>query len=141
MFCSKCGKEIDDSAVVCTGCGCPTANYKKNTPASSASHPQASASTIVRLREYVDKVNSAYIFSILGLIFFAGIGLIFIIIAKTKINSLPNISSIPSDSSSIADYDSAKRKLASARKLCSIAVFLLILSVIIGVISFFACLA
>ena len=22
MFCSKCGKEIDDAAVVCVGCGC-----------------------------------------------------------------------------------------------------------------------
>lgn len=23
MFCSKCGKEITDEAVVCPGCGCP----------------------------------------------------------------------------------------------------------------------
>ena len=22
MFCSKCGKEVDDEAVVCLGCGC-----------------------------------------------------------------------------------------------------------------------
>lgn len=26
MFCSKCGKEIDNSAVVCPNCGCPTGN-------------------------------------------------------------------------------------------------------------------
>lgn len=26
MFCSKCGKEIDNSAVVCPYCGCPTTN-------------------------------------------------------------------------------------------------------------------
>ena len=25
MFCSKCGKEIMDEAVVCPGCGCPVA--------------------------------------------------------------------------------------------------------------------
>jgi len=25
MFCSKCGKEITDEAVICTGCGCPVA--------------------------------------------------------------------------------------------------------------------
>ena len=31
MFCSKCGKEINDEAVVCIYCGCPTANYQKNT--------------------------------------------------------------------------------------------------------------
>lgn len=27
MFCSKCGKEINDEAVVCIHCGCATANY------------------------------------------------------------------------------------------------------------------
>jgi len=25
MFCEKCGKEINDQAVICVGCGCPTA--------------------------------------------------------------------------------------------------------------------
>ena len=28
MFCSNCGKEIDNSAVVCIHCGCATNNYK-----------------------------------------------------------------------------------------------------------------
>ncbi len=30
MFCSKCGKEIDNAAVVCVHCGCPTQNYKED---------------------------------------------------------------------------------------------------------------
>ena len=30
MFCSKCGKEINDEAVVCVHCGCATANYAQN---------------------------------------------------------------------------------------------------------------
>ena len=30
MFCSKCGKEIDNEAVVCVHCGCPTKNYKED---------------------------------------------------------------------------------------------------------------
>ena len=30
MFCSKCGKEIDNEAVVCVHCGCPTSNFEKN---------------------------------------------------------------------------------------------------------------
>lgn len=30
MFCSKCGKEIDDAAVVCPMCGVPTQNFNKN---------------------------------------------------------------------------------------------------------------
>ena len=28
MFCTKCGKEINDEAVICPSCGCPTHNYK-----------------------------------------------------------------------------------------------------------------
>lgn len=29
MFCSKCGKEISDEAVVCVHCGCATSNMRK----------------------------------------------------------------------------------------------------------------
>ena len=28
MFCSNCGKEINDNAVVCINCGCKTSNFK-----------------------------------------------------------------------------------------------------------------
>lgn len=31
MYCKKCGKEINDEAVVCPNCGCATDNYKTNT--------------------------------------------------------------------------------------------------------------
>ena len=30
MICQKCKKELDDEAVVCTGCGCQTENKIKN---------------------------------------------------------------------------------------------------------------
>ena len=30
MFCSKCGHEIDDEAVVCTNCGCAVNGIKNN---------------------------------------------------------------------------------------------------------------
>lgn len=28
MFCSKCGKEISDEAIICPACGVPTPNYQ-----------------------------------------------------------------------------------------------------------------
>ena len=34
MFCSKCGKEINDEAVVCVHCGCPV--QSKAAPAAAA---------------------------------------------------------------------------------------------------------
>ena len=33
MFCTKCGKEIMDEAVICPNCGCPTHNYKTQSQA------------------------------------------------------------------------------------------------------------
>ena len=31
MYCRKCGKEIDDEAIVCIGCGCAVEETKKDT--------------------------------------------------------------------------------------------------------------
>ena len=31
MFCSKCGKQIDDEAMICPSCGCATANLESKT--------------------------------------------------------------------------------------------------------------
>lgn len=51
MFCQKCGKEINDEAVVCVGCGCPvkplqsatttTPSYPKPIPESSGNATSA----------------------------------------------------------------------------------------------------
>lgn len=38
MFCSKCGKEIADEAVICTGCGCMVNNAHTTGIASSAAN-------------------------------------------------------------------------------------------------------
>lgn len=32
MFCSNCGKEIDDKAVICIHCGCATKNQPEQKP-------------------------------------------------------------------------------------------------------------
>jgi len=32
MFCTKCGNNIDDQAVICPACGVPTANYQQQQP-------------------------------------------------------------------------------------------------------------
>lgn len=32
MFCTKCGNQLNDAAVICPKCGCPTANFKAAQP-------------------------------------------------------------------------------------------------------------
>lgn len=40
MFCTKCGNQLNDAAVICPKCGCPTANFK-------AAQPQAQQTVTV----------------------------------------------------------------------------------------------
>ena len=42
MFCYKCGKQLDDEAVICPGCGCATKNYGAKAKTSSAVNSNAS---------------------------------------------------------------------------------------------------
>lgn len=41
MFCSKCGKEIMDEAVICPGCGCPVSGKELSPTASQEDAPNA----------------------------------------------------------------------------------------------------
>ena len=52
MFCSKCGKEIDNEAVICVHCGCATQNYRdgkqsKEQPIIINNNNSASSSAVV----------------------------------------------------------------------------------------------
>ncbi|MDE7168052.1 MAG: zinc-ribbon domain-containing protein [Clostridia bacterium] len=50
MFCKNCGKDIDDSAVVCPNCGVATDNMAKNTtPAPAQKNSMALAGFILAL--------------------------------------------------------------------------------------------
>jgi len=40
MFCNKCGKEIDDSAVICVNCGVATINMQKQNLQNQPQNPQ-----------------------------------------------------------------------------------------------------
>ena len=39
MFCSNCGTQLDDRAVVCTKCGAPTPNFNRQSAAAPFSQP------------------------------------------------------------------------------------------------------
>lgn len=42
MYCSKCGAQIDDAAVICPRCGCATQNYRPSTSYSNARQGEVS---------------------------------------------------------------------------------------------------
>lgn len=47
MYCNKCGKEINDEAVVCIHCGCAVNNGAKNNPMVPTEDDKVSAIIII----------------------------------------------------------------------------------------------
>ena len=82
MFCSKCGKEIDDEAVVCPNCGCAT--EKMNQPANEI------------YKDYTQELAPAKKIGIASLIFsvIPLIGIILGIIGCIKVKKITNENSI-----------------------------------------------
>lgn len=86
MFCSKCGKEINDEAVVCVHCGCPTAIYQQsnknneqpiiiNNNTSASSSASASATVVGRVKR-----RYSLLFDILMICFTGGLWIIWMIL-------------------------------------------------------------
>lgn len=74
MFCYKCGKEIDNEAVVCVHCGVSTRNLnkdkEKNIIINSSSSSSSSASSNIKLRQrryYSPLLDTILIFLTCGL--------------------------------------------------------------------------
>lgn len=54
MFCSKCGKEIDNQAIVCPSCGVATSNY------SAPQSPQAQPNIIINNTNTNTNTNAGF---------------------------------------------------------------------------------
>ena len=160
MFCSKCGKEIDDSAVVCVGCGCPTANYNKSANQQAGTSVQNSASGVSRttfgnvatpqvqyvsaayseddkiiipkIRQYIREVDSIFVISVIAILLSFGIGIIFAVVGFSKIKKLPAIDKSIEDPNLIADFQKAQKKLATSSNLLAITLLLFVLAIVIG---------
>ena len=48
-YCTKCGKELVDEAVVCTGCGCPVGEVPKSSASSSNKQTMREAARIIMI--------------------------------------------------------------------------------------------
>ena len=135
MFCSKCGQQILDEAVICPHCGCATGNYPNNTTnqtnnGHSADYPQ--------LKSFMEQVKTPYVLSIVSLVLCLGIGFIFAIISMIQCKNIqvPSLNlTTPAD---IAEFESAERKLSTAKRLSAvslgIALIVLGLAFLIGMI-------
>ena len=86
MFCSKCGKEINDEAVVCVHCGCATAKYnetkkEKDQPIIINNNNSASSSASASAANITGRVRRKYslLFDILMICLTGGLWIIWMI--------------------------------------------------------------
>lgn len=118
-YCSTCGKEIHDAAVICPHCGCPTANY---TETQKTNKVHTHSSYYPELKEYAGKVSSIYVLSILSLVLCMGIGIIFSIINLIRINTLKPFTNGKNltNPTEIAEYNAVEKKLKTSRIMTAI---------------------
>ncbi|MGN0765660.1 MAG: zinc-ribbon domain-containing protein [Christensenellales bacterium] len=108
MFCSKCGKEISDDAVICPNCGVPTSNYK-----GASTKPKSNS-------DDASNVNTMSIIALVMSFFVPLVGFIMGLIYRPK---------------AVAIEDESSRKKCTAAIWISVACFVLtiILSIVYSV--------
>lgn len=117
MFCSKCGKEIDDAAMICPSCGCATSNFTQAQSAPKASN----SSDYLVISRFHSQAKTIRNLGIAAAILMFGIGFIisfiisFIIWGKYKAIEIPTINT--TDQKELALFEDAKRKLEYGRRL------------------------
>lgn len=132
MFCSKCGKEILDEALICPNCGCATNNYSQTNKAENCNGIYSTEYPIIK--EFAEKAKTIKTLGILATIFMFGIGLIFtiIILIQTKKYKIPEIST--NNPNEIAEFEAAKRQYKLGYNLAGFPILAIALCFIIGAI-------
>ena len=124
MFCSKCGKELSNSANFCDSCGFATANQ------SAAILLKANISSpsqdYLAIKAFEDGVAEVYTLSLFSVVFFFGIGIIFSIAVWSKVKTLfiPQVTT--TNPIEIATLESSKKKLKTTLSLVNIPLYALI---------------
>lgn len=128
-FCSKCGKELMDEAVVCTGCGCATGTTApRQTTVQHSEFYKA-------VQQFTAQVQPVYILSIISIVLCLGIGIIFAIIALVKSSKIKAPELTLTNPSEQSEFENAKKKLALAGKLAGITFVIFVVLMCITLVS------
>lgn len=121
-FCSKCGKEIHDEAVICVHCGCSVGGSQNKKPTKTDNADNAEYN---RLMAFVNEAKTIHVLGIISIVLCLGIGIIFQIINMVKIKkfvvqgqkelNFPEFNL--TDRNDIMLYESAKNKIKLANTL------------------------
>ncbi len=112
-YCSSCGKEIMDQAVICPHCGCATARFASQAPGNTEEYPA--------IRAYADSAKTVKVLGIVSAVLMFGIGVIFAIIATVKISQIGEPTFATQNPQELALIEKAKGDIKLGRILSALA--------------------
>lgn len=130
MYCSKCGKEINDEAMICPECGCATKNYY----AMSAPVEQANTSDYIKIHAFHEKAKSLRNLGIVAAVLMFGIGIIFTIIMAFMSRGCVAPTVTTTNVKELAELEEGKRYLKTANILGVLPFFAIIICFLVGCI-------
>lgn len=130
MFCSKCGKEIMDEAVICPNCGCATNNY--TTQQHTQSTTNIYSDDYLAIKQFSEQALILRNLGIAAAVLMFGIGIIFtiIILVKQKKIKIPEIQT--TNPNEVAEFETAKRRYKLATQLSGLPILAIALCFCIG---------
>lgn len=129
MFCSKCGKEINDEAMICPECGCATGNFSNTVNNNSSGYSE----DYLKIREYCAQARTMRNLGIASFVLMFGIGIIFVIVFMIKRRKLHEPIVTTTNTNELAELEDAKRKIKLGTVLATIswAVFIISLTIVL----------
>ena len=132
MFCSKCGKEIMDEAIVCPNCGCATNNYAAPKTVQEVTITNSYSNDYVAIKKFSEQARTLRNLSIFAAVFMFGIGIIFSIIIWIKAGSIKIPEVQTTNPVELAELETAKRHLKLANSLACLPIIGIGLGIMIG---------
>lgn len=120
MFCSKCGNEIDNEAVVCPECGCPTKNFSRS---SREEEINDGSQDYLSIHEFYSQATTIRNLGIAAAVLMFGIGIIFSIIVWVKQSHLNEPKVTTTNVKELGELEDAKRRIKLGGRLSALPLF------------------
>lgn len=120
MFCSKCGKEIMDEAIVCPNCGCATNNYKSQQQQNVHTTVNTYSDDYLAIIQFSEQARILRNLGIAAAICMFGIGIIFSIIIWIKSSNIKPPEIKTTNPIELAEFETAKKRFDSGVDLAAL---------------------
>lgn len=122
-FCTKCGKELLDEAVICPHCGCAVGDLSNTVNKNSNGY----SDDYLKIREYCSQAKTIRNLGVVSAVLIFGIGFIFAIVVIIKAKKLQEPIITTTNTNELAEFEDAKRKIKLGNNLACISLALLII--------------